>query len=382
MTAGPARIVRISALGALTALACSAGDARNLGSTKPSGAPGGPIAFEDGGAPGNAPGTVGAVGGVTAGSACATAAAGATRPPAHLVFMYDRSFSMGFTIGGAGGMSVWDACKAGLTGFFASSSSAGLRASLAFFGRDDTLDSVTTCSAGSYATPDVAMTSLPNATAFSQAINATKPFTGTPTLPALQGAIAHAKAIKAKVGANERVSVVLVTDGTPTGCTDNTLDAVHDAAAAAAALGIATYVVGIGTVQNMQTIASGGGTTAIQVSAASPSQVESDLEAALGQIGASALGCEFALPPPPAGQALDVNAVNVNYTPSGGAASTLLYSGDCSDGKGWRYDSVTAPTKILFCPAMCKTLEADRGGKMDVIFGCTTELPAGGAPPK
>ncbi len=113
------------------------------------------------------------VGNVTPGSACATAGAGATRPPVHLVFIYNRSISMGFDVGGT---TVWDACKAGLTSFFASASSAGLRASLAFFGKDNTLDSVATCSASSYATPEVKMTALPNASLFANAIDATNPY--------------------------------------------------------------------------------------------------------------------------------------------------------------------------------------------------------------
>lgn len=360
------------ALGALL-VACS-GESRDVSRAN---GDGGAPAFVTGDSARDETGA-GAVGAVTPGSACATASAGATRPPVHLVFMYDRSFSMGFAVGST---TVWEACKAGLSAFFASPSSSGLHASLAFFGKDDTLDSALTCSASSYATPEVPMTALPNGTLFANAIGATKPFTGTPTLPALTGAIQYGKKVKAGLAPNEKVAVVLVTDGAPTGCTDNTLTTVHDAAQSAAQAAIPTYVVGIGKVANLQTIASGGGTTAVEVSTTSPAQVTTDIEAALGQIGAAELGCEYALPPPPAGQAIDVNAVNVNYTPANGSATTLPYSATCADAGGWHYDNVQAPTKIVACPASCATLEADRGGKMDIIFGCTTSIPPGGAPP-
>src|SRR5262245_52529339 len=87
--------------------------------------------FADGGGIGNNNGTnVGVVGGVTPGSACATSNAGTSRPPARLVFVYDRSLSMDDNVGST---TKWDACKAGVANFFASPSSAGIHASLTFF---------------------------------------------------------------------------------------------------------------------------------------------------------------------------------------------------------------------------------------------------------
>ncbi|MFO0668543.1 MAG: hypothetical protein U0235_02800 [Polyangiaceae bacterium] len=73
--------------------------------------------------------------------------------------------------------------------------------------------------------------------------------------------------------------------------------------------------------------------------------------------------------------------MNVDYTPSGGAQTTLQYSADCADPNGWHYDNVSAPGRIITCPAICDRLKADKGGKMDIIFGCSTAVPPGGAPP-
>jgi hypothetical protein len=65
--------------------------------------------------------------------------------------MYDRSESM-LTMPPKSGP-VWDLCKAGLENFFAAPSSAGIHASLTFFGAT-TGDQ---CSVSSYTTPNVPM---------------------------------------------------------------------------------------------------------------------------------------------------------------------------------------------------------------------------------
>src|SRR4029079_17398372 len=137
---------------------------------------------------------------------------------------------------------------------------------------------------------------------------------------------------------------------------------------------------------NLDKIAVGGGTNkAIMIATANAAQVSADLRAAIGKIKAAQLGCEYTLPAPPAGQTLNVNAVNVNYTPKGGAAQTLTYSADCANANGWHYNSATAPTQIVMCSHACSVLKADTtGGKVDIIFGCAITadpgdpLPGGG----
>jgi hypothetical protein len=309
-------------------------------------------------------GASGGPGHVDPNSACATSNAGTDRPPAYLVFMYDRSGSMGDKVGG--GATKWTACKAAMEAFFGAQSSTGISASLQFFKQNDE------CNTGAYAAPAVAMRALPDPTSFSAQINAINPNGGTPTLPALQGALQYAQSVKAGV-TNGVVAVVLVTDGDPNDC--NSTVAGVAAAAAASAGTIKTYVIGIGPdTGNLNQIATGGGTApAIIVQTNDPAQTTADLEKALGQIASSVLGCEYPLPAPPNGQSLDVNAVNVNYTPAGQPAQTLAYSADCSDPNGWHYDNVGTPTKVEMCPGICQTLKADTsGGKLDVIFGCKT----------
>ena len=325
-----------------------------------------------------ASGTVGTVKPVSATDACASSNAGVDALPIYLVFMVDKSGSMGDENGTNVLATKWNPAVAALKDFFADPTSANIHASLAFFSAPNNA-----CSAGSYATPTVAMTTLPS-TAFAAPLTAQSPGGNTPTLPAMQGAVQYAQTIAAGLTGGEKVAIVLVTDGDPNdNCkTASTTTNTANAAAAVAAT-IKTYVVGVGNgAVNLDQIATGGGTAPhIQVNTTSAATTSSDLRTAIGKIKKSQLTCDYALPPPPAGKTIDVNAVNVNYT-TGGATKTLPYSAACADPGGWHYDSVTTPTKIIMCPSICTTLQGDTvGGKIDIIFGCGTAVPPGEPPP-
>jgi uncharacterized protein YegL len=328
------------------------------------------------GTSGGASGTSGGVGTVkpvSATDACASSNAGVDALPIYLVFMVDKSGSMG----GASLGVKWTPAVAALKDFFADPSSANIHASLAFF------ESANACNVASYATPSVAMTTLPSA-AFGPVLDGQSPSGNTPTRPAMEGAVQYAQSVAATLKAGEKVAVVLVTDGDPNdNCSPKSTPANTAAAAATVAATIKTYVVGVGTgAANLDTIATGGGTAPhIQVNTTSAATTSADLRTAIGKIKASQLTCDYALPPPPAGKTIDVNAVNVNYT-TGGATKTLPYSAACADPGGWHYDSVTTPTKIIMCPSICTTLQGDTvGGKVDIIFGCGTAVPPGSPPP-
>jgi len=230
--------------------------------------------------------------------------------------------------------------------------------------------------------------SLPDSTSFKNAIEAVKtPSADTPMKAALTGAISYAQQEKNGLTDNGKVVVVLVTDGLPqvtqkgSSCiTSSTTDAVNVQAVSdvAAAAAFSTYVVGIGKDATqtgyLNQIAQAGGTgAAITVSTTSADQVTTDLQNALGQIATQQLGCEYGLPAPPDGQAIDVNAVNVDYTPGGGALTTLKYSADCANTNGWHYDALVNPTQIIMCSDVCNTLQTDSGGKVDIVFGCETD---------
>lgn len=377
---------------AVAAVACGSssdstfGDG-NGGAGDPNASSGGNTAFggtsggvvdPNAGTSGGTSGGVGAVKPVSATDACASSNAGVDALPIYLVFMVDKSGSMGGNDLGT----RWTPAVAALKDFFADATSANIHASLSFFKQANE------CNVGSYATPSVAMKALPDTTTFAGALNANSPGGGTPTLPAEQGAIQYAKTVAAGLTAGEKVAIVLVTDGNPNDCSATPNDVAKAsaevaAAAATTAATIKTYVIGVGPdAADLDAIATGGGTAPhIQVNTTSAATTSADLRAAIGKIKAAQLSCDYTLPPPPAGKTIDVNAVNVNYT-TGGMTTTLGYSADCSNAGGWHYDSTTTPTKIIMCPTICTTLQNDKaGGKVDIVFGCSTAVTGGGPPP-
>ncbi len=98
-----------------------------------------------------------------------------------------------------------------------------------------------------------------------------------------------------------------------------------------------------------------------------------------GVVAASQLSCEYTIPEPPMGETFDAAQVNVIYTPGGLSMGQPIYNvpggaADCGPQGGWYYDDPASPTKILICPASCTVLQGDAMGKVDVEFGCETEI--------
>jgi hypothetical protein len=40
--------------------------------------------------------------------------------------------------------------------------------------------------------------------------------------------------------------------------------------------------------------------------------------------------------------------------------------------RGWYYDDVNRPTKVIACPALCEDALNQDNPRMDVVFGCKT----------
>jgi hypothetical protein len=207
--------------------------------------------------------------------------------------------------------------------------------------------------------------------------NETPNGTGTPTVPALTGAIQKAVAWKT-ANPTHIVVVVLATDGQPNGC--GGIAAVEKAAAAGVSgtPSVLTYVIGVGSsTGNLDGIAMSGGTMA---SFPVNNGDSAAFVAALKKIQGTSIGCQYQLPTPMAGQMLDFTKVNVEYTPGGGgAAQTLPNVGDMSgctaNPTGWYYDNAASPTQILLCSNECTTVKADMNASIDVVLGCSTQKP-------
>jgi hypothetical protein len=217
------------------------------------------------------------------------------------------------------------------------------------------------------------MRALPDAADFGSAVDGLVVSCGTPTLPALRGAHSYAASV-ASQKPNDKIAVVLVTDGEPDACASTITNVSSEAAAHAPR--IPTYVIGLGSsLSNLNAIAVAGGTQqAILVSTNNPAQTSVDLQKALEKIRGVAAACSFQLPKPPDGKALDVNAVNVVFTPPGGAPQTVPYDTACSGGTGWHYDNSAAPTEIELCASSCAAVKANADGKVNIAFGCATQV--------
>lgn len=86
--------------------------------------------------------------------------------------------------------------------------------------------------------------------------------------------------------------------------------------------------------------------------------------------------CEFAVPEPPEGLTLDLDAIGVTYL-SGDVVTSMLRrvdgEGACT-ADGWYFDDPVAPTTMSLCPEACRTVQADPDARLDIALGCDPRL--------
>jgi hypothetical protein len=251
------------------------------------------------------------------------------------------------------------------------------------------------CDPVAYQTPAVEFAELPGAgAALTASIAAQTPLGDTPSRPALRGAIAHAREW-ATSHPGHKVVVVLATDGFPTECTggqaafgasDQALTDVVNVAmeGITGASSIQTFVIGVFSAAeamaqaNLDRIAVAGGTERAYV-IDTGGNVQEGFVAALNQIRAARLDCEYLIPQPPSGKTLNLLEVNFQLTDSAMMSTSYYYvpPGGCTGAPNeWHYDvdpsAMPGPTKIVACPATCAALEATTGGSIQIQLGCTT----------
>jgi hypothetical protein len=237
------------------------------------------------------------------------------------------------------------------------------------------------CNPQDYAIAAVEIGLLPgNAQAIINSINGIFPNGGTPTRPALEGALIHARDWNV-ANPDHKVVVVLATDGEPSGCANNTVASVQQVAAQylGGTPSIPTYVIGVGSsLTSLNAIAASGGTTMAYIVDSGANTTQQFLDAMNAIRQSAGLACEYIIPAPMGGTMIDFDKVNVQYLPgNGGAPVDVLHADTAAQcdpvNGGWYYDSNTAPTKILMCPATCNTIKNDQAGKIDLLFGCPTK---------
>ena len=99
-----------------------------------------------------------------------------------------------------------------------------------------------------------------------------------------------------------------------------------------------------------------------------------ELRQALSRITQNrALSCVFDVPKGQQGRPVDLNRVNVEFTPSAGDTRTIVRdTRDCSEeADGWQYSSDRS--QILLCGDACDEVQADPGGEVNILLGCKTE---------
>jgi hypothetical protein len=315
--------------------------------------------------------------------------------PVDLYVVFDQSGSMCSCVDPVGGQlcpdpyckeTRLDAIRRAMTGFLSDPASFGLGIGLGYFGQQPIGQA--NCDSAIYETPAVAIGVLPeHATEIVASLNAVLPTGETPSGAAIRGACEHARAHQIS-NPGRSVVLLLLTDGKPEApvtcmssggaCCPTLSDAV------AAALdcqegepGIKTYVLGVGPLLgNLDDIARAGGTERAYL--VEGANVADEVLSALNQIRGDAIPCEFELPPPPDGQSLALDQVNITHADASCVPRHYAHvesQQGCPVDGGWYYDDPSAPEKISLCPASCDEVRSP-GGKLLFTVGCATrEVP-------
>ncbi len=92
-------------------------------------------------------------------------------------------------------------------------------------------------------------------------------------------------------------------------------------------------------------------------------------------IAHSELDCEWTIPSPPEGEAIDPELVNVEFK-SGDSSTYFGYvasRAECDDlDNAWYYDAPGDPQRVLVCPDTCARIRAAPVPRLSVTFGCKT----------
>jgi hypothetical protein len=279
-----------------------------------------------------------------------------------------------------------DQVRSAVNDFLVSPDSAGINVGIGYFGYFPSGN--TSCNPDDYSQAAVPIGLLPdNAPAIANSLNSISPVGETPTGAAIRGACAYAQGWRNQ-NPGFNVVTLLVTDGVPEtpvsrNCDANLPDA-ENAAGECQQAGVPTYVLGVGAnLDNLSRLAQAGGTGDAYLVGAGQ-DVTGAVLAALNQIRDSAsVPCDFAIPPPPSGQQLDPNLVNVTYKDPNGSDHLIrgvVDAGGCGADGGWHYDNNANPQLVQLCPASCNDVTAalisgsvlGRNTSIDIRYGCGT----------
>jgi hypothetical protein len=361
------------------AAASASGGASNGGTTQYTSHGGQPqLSVDDGGSSA----TTGSSG---VGGGCAATFVKAESQTLAMFIMLDQSMSMSQVVDPMMMTSRWAAVTGALTTFVNNPVAATIPVGLQYFGLPGEPGGPmpgpggqgVSCTASDYAKADVAIAPLSsNASLITASMALHGPSTNTPTLPAVEGGVQFVKSY-ASAHPENKVVLVLATDGIPGGCNSTVMNV--SAAAAAGLAGtpsVETYVIGVGdSLTNLDAIAVAGGTK--HAFLIGDTNVQQELLTALTAIQGQVLPCQYAVPSPQMGSRLDFGKVNVRFTPGSANATgqqefqKVTGAAGCLPGKNtWYYDNEAAPTQILLCPDTCTMVASDGMAKVDIVLDC------------
>ena len=294
---------------------------------------------------------------------CVNESAQADIVPLDIYVMLDKSGSMNW-------YGRWDAVTDALKTFVNDSNSTGITVALDYF-PDGGWPSY--CDWERYDDPAVAWIALPGgASTIESSLDGTGPGGNTPTRPALEGAIAYARARETAMPTHKSI-VVLATDGDPTSCSNNSIYDVRDEALAGrtGTPAIETYVIGVGNVANLDLVAAAGSNTSAYIVSSGDA---SAFLAAMNDIRQQALGCEFTIPANPGTGNIDPDEtlVSFKYGDTGTPTELTRYTDEaaCGTNDGYYYDDPTYPTTLYLCSNTCDTIGSDSNYRVDLTFLC------------
>lgn len=128
-----------------------------------------------------------------------------------------------------------------------------------------------------------------------------------------------------------------------------------------------SFLGGKGTQYMTLADATGGGKH--RVCTADWSGLFKELESAV--LESAPLPCDFEVPAPPAGEALDKDAVLVNFEPTGQSKTEFPKANDagqCGDKLGWFFSG----DRMELCPNACTLVK--KGGAISIGFGCQPQI--------
>jgi len=299
--------------------------------------------------------------------------------PLDLYLMFDQSGSMSTKVDEKTGATRMDVVRASVKAFLEDKESIGLGVGIGYFGHQPLRE--TTCDPDDYATANVEIGALPDATdALLSSLDDREPTGETPTGAAIRGACDYVAGYKSE-NAGRNPAILLVTDGEPKAplseavCAPTLDDAVLAAQQCYEEQGIRIYVLGVGpSLTNLTVIAEAGGTETAFL--ADQDNAEQVLEAFMAVRYAAQLPCELKVDTEAlVGREIELNDSTVAYLDFGceyRGVDAVSGKAECGDEGGWYFDDPDEPSRIHLCDVTCGDVKS-QGRQLYYSIGCSLD---------